>query len=582
MSQPPTPNPVFNPADFTTETGFTEAQANALFPRMATESTCSAKQNFLSGIEVSDLASSVILNLGSDSSVVNLKGSFHLNGAAGLATQVFTSNGAGTPPSWMPAGIDGTTPTLPISILPLQTTGAVTICPIMNSATTLQLGSGSSTVRAGQIVFNGNYIDNVSLSTGNINYSGQCTEGLTNFAVNQTTGNLNIGSNAARSGAINIGTGASATQTMSIYSGATAGGWLNLATGVSSSTVVSVANGASSNGALNIGAAGRVLTLKGSTSSNIDILGGTVKCSRVDVTGVKLTLGASATTGVDICSAGKATAVLGTLSSVGITSTGTLTVSGAGATQLGGALGVTGLSTLAGVGAGALSATSLTSTGALTVSGTGITTLGGALGVSGTSTLAGVGAGALSATSLTSTGALTVSGAGATQLGGALGVTGLLSANGGLSLGGATNLTLGDGTVLPTIGQIGYTIVGAATVPTFSSGTGTNCNSLTVTPGVWIIGFDLSFSVSVAGTISQSIVGVGTNAGTGAASYLYACTANGASQTDTTVYNSPTYSGTFVYSLQAGTQLFRLNFLIAYATSVLSIRYNRMYATRIA
>ena len=103
MATPPTPNPVFNPADFaTSSSGFTEAQATALYPRMATESTCTAKQTYLAGIETSDISSSTLLNVGSISSTVNLVGNLQVNGLSGNILDVLTSNGDGVPATFQP------------------------------------------------------------------------------------------------------------------------------------------------------------------------------------------------------------------------------------------------------------------------------------------------------------------------------------------------------------------------------------------------------------------------------------------------------------------------------------------------
>ena len=62
--------------------------------------------------------------------------------------------------------------------------------------------------------------------------------------------------------------------------------------------------------------------------------------------------------------------------------------------------------------------------------------------------------------------------------------SGLITANGGLTIGGSNNITLGNGTVTPSSGQIGYTV--SATIPA-STTANTAFASLSLDPGVWIV-----------------------------------------------------------------------------------------------
>jgi hypothetical protein len=117
----------------------------------------------------------------------------------------------------------------------------------------------------------------------------------------------------------------------------------------------------------------------------------------------------------------------------------------------------------------------------------------------------------------TSTGAITIGntgntttlGSGITNIRGTLGVTGGISANGGLTMGGSNNITLGNGSVAPTSTQLGYTlsstslntfsssgfnrVIGNATFNMFSAG-------LTLTPGSWLITYTVQFTSDNATT----------------------------------------------------------------------------------
>lgn len=543
MSTPPASNPTFNASDFITSTGFTEAQATALFPRMATESTCSAKQNFVGGIEVSDLASSVVLNLGSDSSIVNLKGDFQLGGSAGLATQVLTSNGSGNAPTWTSSAIDGSTPTQPVQILPLQTSGAVYLAPGLTGSTLIKLGNGVSPVRASSILLSGSFIDNASSPSGaGLSFCGNCATGTVSIAAAQTGGVLNIGTDvSARSGAINIGTGALSTHLTNIHSGSTAQGTLSLATGLSSATIVRIADGATSTGSLLVGAAGRTLTLRGDASSTIDIAAGTLTCGATSVQA--LAAASVSTTGevsalslkADLIDSKNASATLiigDTCTDIlfakpinnanfkaGIDGGGTTLTIGTGSTTSNLVLGQSSkLSYLYGTAASNIdiSTTGTIKCGSINAVGTklyvgcgtgstctsldigrvaagyttaiiGNATCSGTLGVTGLSTLAGVNSGAHSASSLI------VSGTGTTQLG-----------TGTFTLGAPITLS----STLPTLGVIGTpnsTQLGGFTLGTaYPAIMGVGANILTtitiVTAGVYLVNLDLSGGVAAIPT----------------------------------------------------------------------------------
>jgi hypothetical protein len=75
---------------------------------------------------------------------------------------------------------------------------------------------------------------------------------------------------------------------------------------------------------------------------------------------------------------------------------------------------------------------------------------------------------------------------GTTTLTGVTTATGLITANGGLTIGSSNNITLGSGTVAPTVGQIGYTYYTGltSTVATLASYVPL---SLTLPAGVYIV-----------------------------------------------------------------------------------------------
>ena len=70
---------------------------------------------------------------------------------------------------------------------------------------------------------------------------------------------------------------------------------------------------------------------------------------------------------------------------------------------------------------------------------------------------------------------------------GTFSASGLITANGGLTMGGANNITLGAGTTAPTAGQLGYRITGTILSTTITAGSETIISTITLTPGVWIL-----------------------------------------------------------------------------------------------
>ena len=81
-----------------------------------------------------------------------------------------------------------------------------------------------------------------------------------------------------------------------------------------------------------------------------------------------------------------------------------------------------------------------------------------------------------------------------TLIGGTLSITSTttatdtITANGGLTIGGTNNITLGNGTVAPTTGQIGYILTGVlATNANFTNNTPLTVSSIPLTAGTWVL-----------------------------------------------------------------------------------------------
>jgi len=292
MATPPTPNPVFNPSDFVTASSggdLTEAQANLKYMRLATESTATALETFQAGIStpsISNDAGDSILTIGAVGSNVNFVGGVRFEGVGSTYGHVLTSNGVNNTPSFKVTNLDTPTPTTAVNLLLNQTTGDAALCATQNS------------------------------------------------------GALNIGCASARSGTIAIANGGNVTCITSIHNSTSAKGTLNLASGLNATTVVNLAAGATSTGTLSIGAAGRALTLKGSATSNIDILTGTVKCGALSANSIDtqtagvLTIGGTNCSGVVFSDTVGACTFTGGISGTSLGMTGQSTLAGVSATSL--------------------------------------------------------------------------------------------------------------------------------------------------------------------------------------------------------------------------------------------------------
>jgi hypothetical protein len=89
---------------------------------------------------------------------------------------------------------------------------------------------------------------------------------------------------------------------------------------------------------------------------------------------------------------------------------------------------------------------------------------------------------------------------------GATTATGLITANGGLTMGGSNNITLGSGATAPTAGQLGYTVSNGAGLSTITSSYQTY-GSLTLDAGVYIFISRINmFSFTAASTVDFDIL----------------------------------------------------------------------------
>jgi hypothetical protein len=85
-------------------------------------------------------------------------------------------------------------------------------------------------------------------------------------------------------------------------------------------------------------------------------------------------------------------------------------------------------------------------------------------------------------------------------------IGGIITANNGLTMGGSKNITLGDGTVAPTIGQLGYMISSTNTrslspIGSFNCFADNSNSGIQLTPGTWIISYNVSFYTTSTSTI---------------------------------------------------------------------------------
>ena len=141
-----------------------------------------------------------------------------------------------------------------------------------------------------------------------------------------------------------------------------------------------------------------------------------------------------------------------------------------------------------------------------------------------------------------------------------------VNVNGNLIIGGSKNITLGNGTVVPTsAAQLGYLFQGGYGIPGIGSGALTQLNQITLPIGTWYVFYNASFTVTVANvTVVQMAIGLGTNTtGYNADNFIYGTNVNAASQTcgNSNIYNAPASNGSAIIQVTASTTYY-LNFFI--------------------
>jgi len=560
-------NPIFNPADFvTSSSGLTELQANALYPRMNTESTSSALQTFTSGILTPSISSTLsLLELGSATSGINIVGELQLNGVSGSATDVLTSNGEGLPPTFQPAQVVSTFPdglttasvnpidgnlmvgstlaapyylSLGSSFAPTQVVGTLT-APTINSP-----AAGTSLIIGGEIV------GPAKLYLGSVGQTVNARGGLLVAGSATVSGSTGLQALTATS----VSTPALTSTGSTSVGAVTASGSIG-AVGLTSSAGLTVSSGATSvlaltaSGALSAASVSTPSLTVSAGTANVVALTASGALSAASVSTPSLTVSATANVVALTASGALSAASISTPSltvSAGTANVVNLVASGSvNAVGLNSSLGInvsSGTTSLKGVNATSITTPSLTSTGNLVVSGAILSTIGNALtvsgallanttlGVSGTSTLAAVTASGVVAANagLTSTSisASTTLGVTGTSTLGAVTASGVVAANAGLT---ATSLSAST-----TLGVTGVsTLTGGLKTDTIdtksASGTltlgSTDCIAITIAKPVTTVAH---FSGGIQGGGTQLSIGTDSITTsnlvlgqTGKISYLY-------------------------------------------------------------
>ena len=194
-----------------------------------------------------------------------------------------------------------------------------------------------------------------------------------------------------------------------------------------------------------------------------------------------------------------------------------------------------------------------------------------------------VSAGTLSLGTTTATNVgIGTSATGTTTINNALTATGLITANGGLTMGGSNNITLGSGAVAPTSAQLGYLFSGTTTIPGLASGAATVLNQVALPVGTWLICYNVITTTTATTTMSQYAIGVGdTSAVFNTDGFKIGGNINSSSQLFNGVYTNPIWAGSGVVQITTATTYY-LNFLSVWSGGTLSLLSNTLYAIRLA
>jgi len=155
--------------------------------------------------------------------------------------------------------ITGTTTTSAVTIYPELVTSTLEIGTAMSSGGTIKIGNSLNSNHLGLIDFTANTINHTNPDTGGIL-----------IGTNQTTGTMQFGANASRSGAINIGTGVNATcnivlgstsTTTNLYGTPKFNGVALTPSSITYAITTTIANNLSQNLLVNMSLAGQIITL---------------------------------------------------------------------------------------------------------------------------------------------------------------------------------------------------------------------------------------------------------------------------------------------------------------------------------
>ena len=402
-------------------------------------------------------------NLASSSIDTQVAGSLTIGGTN--ATSV-TLGGASALTS-LTLGNTSATPTILIDTASTLNTDANPAIAIGTSSSTktIKINNASSSTHISGLDVSGSGINNITGGSGLLNVANLQTTGVLNIANNASrsaainigqycTGQINIGGSAtAAGGTVNIG---GALQPVTITGGLTSPSLINAAGGINTGTIESPSLplnlGASTSTSINIGhGTTEPVTIYGLVSAPTSITTPSVDTSSATT----LSIGTSAATGITLGKTGVAVTIPGTLSLTGLaTETGDIKTD---------------------------SIQALTNADPVSLYTTDTSTI--SIG----------------------------SGSSATTVNGTLTASAVTTCNGGLTIGGTNNITLGSGAVGPVSGQLGYTISTTSTNLYTSTGfSQALCNGsynafsdnsgqgIQITAGTWVITYTVQFTTDNA------------------------------------------------------------------------------------
>jgi hypothetical protein len=246
---------------------------------------CSSIDGNNSALTIGQGVSTTSTVIGRSTATTNIQGNVQFSSSAGTSGQYLRSNGTGTAPTWVNGtGAWSGTALTDLNMGGFDITGADSIdnngAINIGSTSATSIGIGRSTIPV--TLIGGNVsVEGVNFSSSAISSCSSLNNApSTAIAIGdtQTTGALNIGTNASRSAGINIANGATSTCNVNILTGASATGDVNISSGTSNSGAVNLLNGGSATGAVNLAtgttSAGVVNLSTGASSTGTVNLGG--------------------------------------------------------------------------------------------------------------------------------------------------------------------------------------------------------------------------------------------------------------------------------------------------------------------